>query len=171
MLATLRSRVRLRTIWPGCAVSRTVALGLILSILTVSCVEGPPFAEAVAETSVELQAGQSESLLFEVEAEAIGEIDERFRIVLQHPSQAEQARRGVIVERSSDQGQGEEEDWPETITIEAGERFVGDFYLYVTNNTEDPLDLQVEVRLIAEPFQPFGSAGGEESLELAIRHR
>jgi hypothetical protein len=148
-----------------------LALGLTLSFFTASCVEGPPFAEADATTSLELDAGQTESLLFEVEAEAIGEIDERFRIVLQHPSQAEQTRRGVFVERSWDPGQGEEKDWPENITIEVGERFVGDFHLHVTNNTEDPLELQVEVRLIAEPFEPFGTAGGEGSLRLAIQHR
>lgn len=151
--------------------SRPVVLALLLSILSASCVEGPPFAEAEAETSVELHAGQSESLQFEVEAEAIGEIDERFRIVLQHPSPAEQSQRGITVERSWDQGWDEEEDWPETITIEAGERFLGDFHLHLTNNTHDPLELQVEVRLIARPFQPFGSAGGEESLKLAIRQR
>ena len=150
---------------------RIVAVGLLLSTLTVSCIEGPPFAEAEAEAFVELEPGQSQTLQFEVEAEAIAEIDERFRIVLQHPSPAEQTQRGIPVERSWRHGEDEEKGWPEAITIEAGERFLGDFHLNLTNDTQDPLEVRVVVVLIAQPFQPFGSAGGEESLKLAIRQR
>jgi len=138
-----------------------------------SCVisEGPPLAEVSANTTVELEPGQTKGLHFEVQAEAIADEDERFRVFLQEPSQGEQSNLDVTVEQEWTLGGTEENGWPEAIDVPIGEPFTGDFHLNLTNNSAETVMLPVVVIAKADPASPLGSAGGDESLRLAIRLR
>lgn len=151
---------------------RVFLLGVSVAALT-SCVisEGPPFAEVSADTTVELEPGQTKGLHFEVQAEAIADEDEGFRVLLQEPSQAEQSNLDVTVEQRWTQGGTEENGWPEAIDVAVGEPFIGDFHLNLTNNSAETVTLPVVVVAKADPVSSLGSAGGSESLRLAIRLR
>jgi hypothetical protein len=159
---------------PGIAsLVRALVLGVSVATMVTSCVisEGPPFAEVSAETIVELEPGQTKALLFEVQAEAIADEDQRFRVILQEPSQAEQSNLGVTVEQRWSQKGIDESGWPETIDVPLGEPFIGDFHVSMTNNGAETLTLPVVVLAIADPVSDFGPTGGDESLRLAIRLR
>jgi len=148
-------------------------LQVSVAMALTSCVisEGPPFAEVSADTTVELEPGQTKVFHFEVQAEAIADEDERFRVFLQEPSQAEQSNLEVTVEQLWTQGTTEENGWPEAIDVALGEVFIGDFHLNLTNNSAETVTFPVVVIAKADPVEPFGPTGGDESLRLGIRLR
>jgi hypothetical protein len=148
---------------------RWLAVGLSLCFLASCTTEGPPRVEATAETEVGLEAGQSQTLRFEVEAEAIGGREEGFRVTLSQPSLVELSQLGVTVERSWAADGQEANDWPERITIEAGEVLVGDFDMTLTNTSQEELDLRVVVRVRGQG--DIGSAGSADRLRLEITQR
>jgi hypothetical protein len=114
--------------------------------------------------------GATKTYRFEVEAEAIGDVDEGFRVLFVEPSPADLSEQGMAVERSWVQDGVEEIDWPERIIIEAGELFVGDFSLTLTNNSQNRAKLELKITVLASPLG-VGGGGGEETLRLAIRQR
>jgi hypothetical protein len=152
---------------------RVFLLGVSVAMVLTSCVisEGPPFAEVSADTTVELEPGQTKGLHFEVQAEVITEKDQRFRAFLQEPSQAEQSNLDVTVEQRWTSGGTEENGWPEAIDVAIGEPFTGDFHLNLTNSSAKTVTLSVVVIAKADPISPLGSAGGDESPLLGIRLR
>lgn len=150
---------------------RWLATILCLASLASCTTEGPPRVEATAEATVGLEAGESQTLRFEVEAEAIGAYDEGFRVTLSEPSLSELSQLGVTVERSWAAEGGEENNWPERITIERGKLLVGDFYLTLANTGQDQLEFDIVIRASASPPSDIGGAGGAESFRLAIRRR
>ena len=133
--------------------------------------EGPPLASISIEAAADLGVGASETYRFEVEAEAIGDFDEGFRVFLSEPSRVDLLEQGIAFEQSWVWDGVEEIDWPDRIVIEAGEIFVGDFSLTLTNNNESRVNLELKITVLANPTSDIGSQGGEKTLRLAIRQR
>ena len=151
---------------------RALLVGWLGWAALTSCTfrEGPPLASTSIEAVVDLAVGATETYRFEVEAEAIGDFDEGFRVILVDPSPAHLSEQGIAVERSWVRDGVQQDDWPERIIIEAGELFVGDFSLSLTNNSQVRADLELKITVRASPLG-VGGGGGEESLRLAIRQR
>ena len=94
-----------------------------------------------------------------------------FRVILSEPSLADLSEQGIALERSWVRDGDKEVDWPDRIIIEAGELFVGDFSLTLTNNSQNRVDLELKITVRANPTNDIGSQGGEKTLRLAIRRK
>lgn len=99
-----------RTIW------LVACLGLA-ALTSCTFREGPPLASTSIEAPAGLEVGTIETYRFEVEAEALGEFDEGFRVFLSEPSRVDLSERGIAFVQSWLRHGVEEADWPNRIIV------------------------------------------------------
>lgn len=144
-----------------------------LAVLGVVACDAPLFGGSPPSDSVtvdvDLAPGESETYLFDIEAEAL-EVRELVFVVMD-PIQHSLEPRGIRVQKSWSRDGVEEDGWPERpefVEVSPGAPLRGLLDLTLTNEGESTVEMQVTITILNKGALPPAT---EETLRVAIDRR
>jgi len=143
---------------------------LLAAVCITACIVtdggGVPLPSDTIRVAVELPPGSTETYEFVFEAEATSS-GERFSVHMS-PSAATLAAQAVTIEQSWMHGDTEAVGWPVQQDVGAGERFVGNLRLTLTNQSQDGVVFDLEVTITADSITLPGPTDETFFLDLRL---